>query len=295
MPQKEINPWKIGKERPGRNPILAERTPRRNFIGWEFAPPAAEPAPPRWQEPEQALSILDMLSSQQKKIQAERTWKQESEARIRKFEETVKTNQLIKAASSGSFSDTDKGGCPPESARTNSNDAYRSFGGGGMESGRSGYETSRDSDPGTRRIKKDLLDIPVSHIKSLQKTCPAVLSNYRAQRAQKYIQTVHDPDPRAPPKKAEEHRTSFRPAGMLTRKISHEDTAHFEGTKKNKTVASRRPQNQLTPIPRSEEDLLAELKKLTTALESTNEEIERQTLKIALSKKVKTYEKRNKT
>lgn len=291
MPQGETKTWKIGKERPGRNPILAERTPRRNFIGWEFRPPPAAEDPPRWHEPEQAMSILDMLSSQQKKINAERKWKQESDERIRLFEESVQKEKMLQLnMSPGSFGQ--------DSTLVKVSSADNAGQGSNMETGRTftsqNVETARSKKSTARYTRQELLDIPVSHMKSLQKTCPAVLSNYRAQRAQKFIQTVADPDPRAPRKKEEEYRISFRPPGKLTRYLTDEDREKLNNhTRKKNTNVRPKPPPILTPIPRSEADLLAELKKLTAALENTNEEIERQTLKIALAKKVKTFDKKS--
>lgn len=294
MPQKEVNPWKIGKERPSRNPITNERTPRRNFMGWEFAVPPAVKTTPRWVEPEQALSILDKLTSQQPKIEAERKWKQESDARIRAFEESVKREKMMQLKMSSSNIGNNSSNAAPSSSREADLGYTESYGDTGR-SGRSGYtETSRSDKASGRRQKQELTDIPVSHIRSLQKTCPAVLSNYRAQRAQQFIQTVSDPDPRAPRRKAPEERGSFRPPGRLTRHLTDEDKEKLNShTKKKIAKVRQKAPPLLAPIPRSEADLLAELKKLTSALEDTNEAIERQTLKIALSKKVKTYEKRS--
>lgn len=255
-------------------------------MGWEFAPPPAAPEAPRWKEPEQARSILDMLASQQKKIVAERTWKVESDERIRRFEESVRQEKLMQTQ----LASADVG--PKRDVSLSSMErTYLGYDDRGVLSltDRSHAPTARS----TRPTKQELLDIPVSHIRSLQKTCPAVLANYRAQRARQFITTVSDPDPRAPLPRPEEHRVSFRPAGMLTRHTPlDESDLQPSRARTKKAVAAKRPPT-LAPMPSSEQDLLAELKRLTAALESTNGEIERQSLRIALSKKVKTFEKRS--
>jgi hypothetical protein len=301
--------WIMGKERPPRNPITNDKTPRRNFIGWEFTPPAAPPVKSRWVEPEQQMSILDKLASQQSKINAEKQWQKESNARIAAYEESKRREQLLKLQESGRSLDGGGSGHADESNAQrggskwgNHNEEHQSSfsGGGGHGSAHAeaGQSQSRLQSSGAR-----LMDIPVSHIRSLQKTCPAVLERYRAQRAQEFIKHTPDPDPRAPRKKPEEHRSSFRPGGILQHTSPKKGEARdgyesmlspIRKPRRGVEIQARKPE-ALTPLPTSEAALLVELKLLASALENTNEEIERQTLRMALSKKMKTYEKKSST
>jgi hypothetical protein len=292
-------PWDMGKERPSRNVILAEKTPRRTFNGWDFCPPPAPVEKPRWVEPDQPKSIMYMLASQKAKIQKEEQWMRESQERIRQFEvmsqelEKRKQEELKRQAELKSLQSTVLStGRGDQSSRQQG--ISGSFQSDKQQSGRS-LEPDQSARSARERAKQStfsLEDIPASHLRGLQDTHPSVMNNYRALRAQAFLKN-HPEGPEAPPPVQQEKRISFRPGGILTRKSDNIDTLKMTGSKSLSQSKFPKSAVALQPIPRTEKELREELKTLVNALERTDEEIERQTLKIALAKKVKTYDKRS--
>lgn len=291
-------PWGMGKERPARNVILAEKTPRRTFNGWDFCPPPAPVEKPRWVEPDQPKSIMYMLASQKAKIYKEEQWMRESQERIRQFEimsqelekrkqEELKCQEELKA-SQKYLSDTNRG---DQSSRQldGSKNIIR---GDERPTGRSIEPDQSSARERAKQSKFSLEDIPASHLRGLQDTHPSVMNNYRALRAKTFLKS-HPEGPEAPPPVQQEKRISFRPGGILTRTTDKQDTLKLTASKSLSQSKFPKSVVALQAIPRTEKELQEELKTLVSALERTDEEIERQTLKIALKKKVKTYEKRS--
>ena len=295
----------VRKGRASRNAIIAEKTPRVDFNGWEYYPPPGVEKPVRWKEG----GGLFILSSQVEKFKKEEEWQKASQERIRAFEESLKRNEYIKNAEieeqerkknlNGQLKT--ESGFQGTTIRSDSESVLDHH---GLSLSLKNFANNGDPNAASNNIVNkcnsnnkprdvSLEQIPVSHIKSLQLTHPSVLHNYRSIRAANYLKTcpgVSDDPSRPTPKKMED-RGCFYPGGILSRHSKQENNAEG-GSKKMKksTHTVLAPVN--VPLPRNEEDLKEELRKLVDALEKTEEQIGRQSLKIALSKKVKTYEKR---
>lgn len=341
--------WDWKKGRPRRNVILAEKTPRQNFIGWEFSVPP--PIYPQYthkdveavvHDKSPDMSIVHMFRSQKAKIQEEEVRKKRSDERVREYEQEKarrKAEEAARAAEAARIAEAERRReaerIAREAMRTPEEDQFAALA-MALCNNREDEEPDLLDDGKARRGNKtktnnpfgansttsssktskfivhrpppsearSLNDLPASMIRSLEKSHPMVLSQYRANRAKAYLQTAPPPD--SPPATRDvEGRSSFRPAGSLTRSASSElYWAAKEAKSKDKMLATAGKSALGLSISgaggaatggdapsASEVELMNELRRVQKQLEDTEKDIERQKLKIALNKKTKNYEK----
>lgn len=333
--------WDWKKGRPRRNPVLAEKTPRPDFHGWDFtAPPAKYPQythkdleATRNDPPD--LSILHLFRSQQQKIREEEARKKSLEERVRQHEEE---RAQRKAAEAARAAEAEREAAEQrrleaeqiarEAMRTPEEDKFAALA-LVLCSNREDEHPRRLDTENARKPKlnslsgsrvssskyvvhrpppneaRSLNDLPASSIRSLEKSHPMVMSQYRLNRAKSYLQTAPAPDSPPAPRDVQ-GRSGFRPPGTLTRSASSELLwAAKKAKAKDKSLAaagrsslgmgslggSGAPSSD-DPSP-SDSDLMGELRRVQRQLEETEKDIERQRLRIALNKKTKTYEKKS--
>jgi hypothetical protein len=163
-----------------------------------------------------------------------------------------------------------------------------------------GRESSRYGDnPQLSERQKSLTDFNATAVKSLQTSHPEVLAKYRAERAMKFVESL--PNPLAPPEyNPVSTRGAFRPGGSikyLNTSIPEEEFGRSKAhSKKGTSTKSLQTSGGLVVTARDVDTarMKESLKSLVNALQDTDQQIAKQELKIALSKKVKTYEKRDK-
>lgn len=341
--QQKDSGWDWKKGRPRRNPVLAEKTPRHDFRGWDYsAPPAQYPqythkdlkearnGPP-------ALSILHMFRSQQQKIQEEEARKKLSDERVRQHEEERAQRRAAEAARAAEAERIaaeqrrlEAERVAREAMRTPEEDQFAALA-LALCSNRDEDEHPRLLDTkATKKAKshslngsssassnkylvhrpqpneaRNLNDLPASSIRSLEKSHPMVMSQYRLNRAKAYLQTAPSPESPPPPRDVQ-GRSGFRPAGNLTRSASselHWAAAAKKAKAKDQMLASAGRASLGISAPNAEDpssssgggesDLMGELRRVQKQLEDTEKDIERQRLRIALNKKTKTYEKKS--
>ena len=276
---------RIVKARNTRNPILAEKTPRTHYQTkkWKYDVPKGEEPKSRWKEPEKEDSIVASFGSVKHKVALEKEREEAYLERIRKFEESQKYAAM--ASSRGGESSRFIEG----TARTGTGRMDTSR----FETVRSGTTTSREETersarPATQR-EVPLSSIPLAAMRSLQTDHPEILRKMRAERAATYVNSLKNP--LQPPDKASmSSRGEFRPGGSL----KHSEAVLQRG--KHKTSSGDvRPSPTIVVTARDVDTarMKESLSSLVTALEDTNQEIARQNLKIALSKKVKTFDKKS--
>lgn len=146
---------------------------------------------------------------------------------------------------------------------------------------------------------KTLLDFPVTSLKNLQSTHPEILAKLRAERAAKYVESLNNP--LNPPEY--DHvsaRNAFRPGGGTLKYNNSGEFPELRVTQKKKSnnsnpsssAGTARGAAGTSTEPLTTERIKDNLKSLVKILEETDHEIARQDLKIALAKKVPTYEKK---
>mmetsp|Transcript_12267 Transcript_12267/g.18589 ORF Transcript_12267/g.18589 Transcript_12267/m.18589 type:complete len:293 (-) Transcript_12267:166-1044(-) len=276
---------RIIKARENRNPILAEKTPRTVYQSkkWNYDIPKGPEEKRRWVEPIKEDSIISMFDSVKDKVAAERLREEAYEARMKEFER----KQSLPQEPQVSTRSTSRSSHPCDSTRIGSGRTARTE---TNRTGREDYEQQSGRMPSVR--EKSLSDFPVGALMTMQKERPEVLAKRRAERAAKFVQSLKHPlDP--PDHQSMSSRVPFRPGGTSTLLPTSDTKPKGNGGGKYKTKTA----TTATGIAVSARDvdtarMKESLKSLVDALENTEQEIARQDLKIALSKKVKTYEKK---
>jgi hypothetical protein len=161
---------------------------------------------------------------------------------------------------------------------------------------------SIDETPRGAAPEKTLFEYPITSIKTLQSSHPEILSKVRAERAAKYVEQLSNP--LVPPDYSHvSSRTAFRPGGGS---VNHNHTRELPGKRGGGESGSKTLKGTGSAVVRSSgsgreptvseamntERMKESLKSLVKALEETDSELARQDLKIALAKKVNTFEKR---
>jgi hypothetical protein len=268
---------------------LAEKTPRTHFqkSKWTYDVPEGEKPKKRWNEPDNEESIVAMFGSVKAKVAKEKERERQYEERIRKFEETKKLEAAgVLPSSRTCRSVRESGRSAGETGRSESWETSRSAMPGiteGSETGR--YPTDR---PLTER-EMSLANIPVAAMMTMQLDHPEILAKMRAERAAKFVGTLKNP--LEPPDKASmSSRGNFRPGGSLKHNEAILNKTSTKGGKTKPPPATIVVSARDVDTARMKESL----GNLVAALEDTDQQIARQNLKIALAKKVKTFDKKGK-
>lgn len=296
----------LARGRAPRNPVLAEKTPRGvDYSKWDYSVPAGKPTEERWQDQPSTLQLLAKFSSQQERLKKEKEMMDAYYKRIKDFEDNERRLQILASNAPVAVSQQPSARAGENSSNNINNSS--SLGSArepewlttqrsaqSLLTGRSslaGGATGR-SDMSTSRL---LEHVPVKDLRTLQLQHPDILSRLRAKRASKYLGTLLLPggaqaDPLAPPPvRTTSDRDQFRPAGLLYRHPEHPTSTE----KKTRPPKDTKPLKSFEKEVRSMQpsELKASLNCVLSELDKTENEIARQTLKIALSKKVKTFEK----
>jgi hypothetical protein len=314
----------VMKERAARNPLLAEKTPRTMYqdMKWSYDPPKGQKAPDKWNYSSEEVGLVSQLGSMAEKVKKEKAREDQYQQRMKLFEEQQRTkdmggagNGTARGGSTGRLTGrlSGRGGAGDDSAGVLS--SVRSA---ATETGRSDVSSRLDypypSSSSSRSLLqpiqegsaalsssmkgKTLSDFPVSSTKTLQASHPEILSKLRAERAAKYVESLSHPlDP--PDYSHVSARVPFRPGGGSV-KLQQGVRELPGGVKRGPGAGGGKGEggrsdgrrSQRLEEPLSTERVAESLKSLVKALEETDSEIARQDLKIALAKKVKTFEKR---
>lgn len=262
---------------------MAEKTPRTHYqkTKWTYDVPEGEKPKKRWNEPDHEDSIVSMFGSVKDKVAKEKERERQYEERIRKFEESKKLEAegIVSSRAIRSARETGRSSRGVEGYDTNRSE---------MPSITERSETGRlPTDRPPTKQETSLLNIPVSAMMSMQVEHPEILAKMRAERAAKFVGSLKNP--LEPPDKASmSSRDCFRPGGSL----KHKDAILNKSASKGKVKPTATVVLSARDVDTSR--MKESLGHLVAALESTDQEIARQNLKIALSKKVKTFDKRSK-
>jgi len=301
----------LAKGRAPRNPVIAEKTPRGvDYSKWNYSVPAGKPVEERWKDQASSLQLLAKFSSQQERLKKEKDLMDAYYKRIQDFEDNEKKQQqqqqLVQTSNAASQQQP-----PPQSGR-----GANSLVGSAREPewlttqrSSSSQLTGRSSLTGTSTVRSDMSTsrlvehLPLKDLKSLQFEHPGILSRLRAKRASRYLHTLlleggggTDAALLPPPVRATLEREQFKPAGMLFRHPEHPTSADPKHGQNTRTRAAKEEKPLLSAFEKEvfcmkPSELKASLNCVLSELDKTENEIARQTLKIALSKKVKTFEK----
>lgn len=298
-----------------RNPLLAEKTPRHPVFGeWDYTPLSSRPEfenlnyqKPRWNHPDSDYGLLSKLNSQAHVYAREKQW---ADDMYRKIGEHKKAMTVKKAeeerrkaeekVESARLTNRDSDGYTITTVRSASTIGDQSDLNGPVPDGGSGLTTRRTEEseklPTTRSqmsTARRFYTQPISTFKSLNVEYPEVLAQWRANRAAEFITTLKDPlDAPSTTRialKNNPHK-GFKPASMKTYEL--QKPRHMNSTGKlPKSKVDRSLIQTLSPQQDSTARMKEELKSLQKALADTNEEIDRQQLKINLNTRTKNYER----
>jgi hypothetical protein len=300
------------KERPSRNPLLAEKTPRTVYQNtkWSYDPPQGQKAPDKWNYDSEEIGLVSQLGSMAERVKKEKAREDQYRQKIKQFEDQQQQLGVGNGTARGSSTGRLTGRQHQDSSRAGGD----GNGDGNLSTIRTATETARSNDPyahpsssrgllqpilegGAMSTRgKTLSDFPVTSTKTLQASHPEILSKLRAERAAKYVESLAHPlDP--PDYSHVSARVPFRPGGgsmrlQQARELPGGKRATGAGPGRGGGKGSSRSGGQREEPPLSTERMAESLKSLVRALEETDSEIARQDLKIALAKKVKTFEKK---
>lgn len=287
--------------RASRNPVLAEKTPRTIYQNkkWTYEPPKAEKIQDKWNYIEDEVGLVSMLGSMTDKVAKEKARIDLYNQKIKQFEDQQQKQQLTIRTGRSTLQDNNNQqqqqqlSSRIETGRSQS--TSRLLDSSRIETDRT-INSSRSLQPinQSARDKSSLIDFPVTSLKTLQSSHPEILAKLRAERAAKYVESLNNP--LYPPEY--DHvsaRGAFRPGGGTLKYSNTGEFPELRVTHKKKSNSNNINGNNRNTTP--EEPLTTDrikdnLKSLVKILEETDNEIAKQDLKIALSKKVKTYEKK---
>jgi hypothetical protein len=300
IPLSYLSFLRIIKARAPRNPLLAEKTPRTFYQNksWTYEPPQGQAAQDKWHYSEEEVGLVSQLGSMVEKVKKEKQRQAEHCQRIKQFQDQMLGATKASARTGRSIQEGELATARTETARSQS--TSRLLESARLNSSRPGLH-SIDETPRAAAPEKTLFEYPITSIKTLQSSHPEILSKVRAERAAKYVEELSNP--LLPPDYSHvSSRIAFRPGGgslnyNQTRELPGKrgggravegGNKTFKGTGSAVVRSSRGEGSEAMNTERMKESL----KSLVKALDETESELARQDLKIALAKKVKTFEKR---
>eukprot|EP01038_Epipyxis_sp_PR26KG_P007979 gene7979-10820_t len=277
--------------KPTRNPIRAEKTPRIDYTGFNFKPPTARPEPEKWNYPESDWGLMSKFNSQKhfyteierkekefadqailNKLKREENQKELEAATI---QQQIKLKQMNNNNNSEVLNETSR------STRTGE-DTSRSV----YSTQRSGFETNRSDH---KLYKTDFHDYKISSIKEVGETHPEIIAKWRAQRAADFIATLKDPV--APPSsKPFDSSQPFVVPLAKAKTVNNNTQKELKSSKnqsKSKKISTQNDEksHSINPI-----ESQMQLSVLMNELKKTEEDLERQKLKIKLHNRTKSYQ-----
>ena len=254
----------FAKSEVGRNPILAQKTPRKDGQ-FDNSVPEAPKQVDRWHYPETDWGLMAKFRSQKPIYDKILSMEQEYKEKVQEFNE----KNIDVEASSGTIASSRN-----VNTITTTRDSIDE-----LKSGRLTERTSRT----TTTSRKDsqlpyepnkLYDQNISTFKVVGRTNPEILAKWRAKRAADFVLT--QTHPLEPPTSRILSDKLFKPAGVAPDVIVNKE---FVKAKKR----SHKPSTAIEPVDTAR--LQEKLGSLMSALNQTQSEIERQELKIALNNK----------
>lgn len=303
-------------QRPSRNPIMAEKTPRINYRGFEFKPPEPKPEPERWHYPESDWGLMAKFSTQKpiydKIFQKERDHakmveefteirkkneqaiQEELQKQRQKFEEshleittsdrdldyhTGRTPKFQNSSFPNYDGDTYKDELHMDQEKKKSQEAkYKKQSNHFLATKGLDIDEKVDID----HLPKKLNALQISKIKTVGDAHPEILEKWRAERAAAFIATQKDPT--QPPQMRTIGERAFKPAGSINRSTKNSTT----GTQKRR-VSSRDETMNSSDVTGALSDV--NVAHLLQELEKTEDELARQQLKVALKSTSRKYGK----
>lgn len=301
-----------------RNPLLAEKTPRHPVFGnWDYTPLSSRPgfenpnySMPKWNHPNIDYGLLSKLNSQAPVYAKEKKW---ADDMYRKVEEHKKTMAIQKAederkkaeekVETGRITNRDSDGYTIPTVRSAStiNDHEELHGpdpevASTLTSSRSVQSERLPTTRSQMSTDRRFYTQPVSTFKSLIVKHPEILEQWRANRAAEYVTTLKDPlDAPSTTRialKNNPHR-GFKPASTTDLHKTMPTMSMKPKRKSSKSKVDRTLIQTISPQQEKKDTarMREELKSLQKALADTNEEIDRQQLKINLNTRTKNYER----
>ena len=305
-----------------RNPLLAEKTPRHPvFSDWNYKPLSARPEfenlnyqMPKWNHPPTDHGLLSKLNTQAPKYAQEKQWEDEM---YKKIEDHHKTMTIKKAeeerrkreekVETGRVTNRDSDGYTIPTVRSASTVGDHAELHGPSPEEATGLTTRRSMEserlPTTRSqmsTGRRFYTQPISTFKSLNIEHPEILNQWRANRAAEYITTLKEPlDAPSTTRIALKNNPhgGFKPSSTKSRDLEKASQKFIMKKSTGKLPTSKVDRAQIQTLssrketPVSTARMREEVKTLQKALQDTNEEIERQQLKINLNTKTKNYER----
>jgi len=257
----------LAKTEVGRNPILAQKTPRKDR-SFDNAVPEAPKQIEKWHYPENDWGLMAKFRSQKHIYDKIFSMEQEYKEKVQEFNDR---NVSADKANNETI---------PSSRSVSSITARDS-----IDDLKSGRTTERIIKATTSRKESQLpyepnqlYDHSISTFKVVGKTNPEILAKWRAKRAADFVLT--QTHPLEPPTSRMLSDKLFKPAGVAPEEFN---TKEFK--------AKRRSKSSTVVQPVDTARLQEKLGSLMSALDQTQGEIEKQELKIALNNKVKSYQR----
>ena len=303
-----------------RNPLLAEKTPRHPVFGnWDYTPLSARPEfenlnyqMPKWNHPDYDYGLLSKLNTQAPIYAKEKKWSDDMYDKIDKHKKTMaikreeqerqKREEKVEPVRV-TARDSDGYTIPTVRSASTVNDEDELLNKNKLEesTGLTTRRTIESEKPPTSRSQmstgRRFYTQPISTFKNLIVENPEVLAQWRANRAAEFITTLKDPlDAPSTTRialKNNPHK-GFKPSSTVAKDL------HKASGPVNKKSIRKLPKvdRSLIQSLSSRQDkevdtarMKEELTMLQKALRETNEEIERQELKVKLNTKTKHYER----
>ena len=254
------------KQEVGRNPILAQKTPRKDKT-FDNTVPEAPKLTERWHYPETDWGLMAKFRSQKHiydKLQSqENEYKEKLQESIENKINNMKMNN--------------------DTIRTSrSNITARDING----SDEITVENIINREPKLASIKDNIKYQPnqlyeqkISNFRVVGKNNPEILAKWRAKRAADFVLTQNHP--LEPPTSRKLGDKLFKPAGTAPDEFVNKEFKIIKKKSKSSTI--------MEPVDTSR--LQEKLGNLMSALDQTQSEIEKQELKIALNNKTKSYQR----
>lgn len=269
-------------------------------MGFDFSTPAAPPEKKRWDTPDVDWGLMAKFPSQKKTYEKIFAEQREYDECMKRFKETQQLKGSLGLHSNAT-------------ARLNSTRQLENQGeqclSQGFDSVTQSSSLSTLDFPSKQSSKKgsiqqkpvELVDHKVSKLQALAGTNPEVLAQWRAQRAAQFVSEQKDPF-NGPPSPEKTHSHVFRPSGAVTTG-AYENIVSIRGVKKNSGMvrggggvgggssaalaSSPSFSNDGNSLSASDaKQMKAQLLSLVSELNKTEDDLQRQQLKIGLQTKV---------
>lgn len=253
------------KQEVGRNPILAQKTPRKDKT-FDNSVPEAPKVPERWHYPDTDWGLMAKFKSQKHIYDKLQSQENEYREKLQEFQENKDTEMKINKDTIR----TSRSGNQITARDTNDDIIVENI------TNREPKLTSRKDD--VKYQPNQLYNKKISDFRIVGKNNPEILAKWRAKRAADFVLTQNHP--LEPPTSRKLADKLFKPAGTAPDEFVNKG---YKIKKKSKSATIMEPVDTAR--------LQEKLGNLMSALDQTQSEIEKQELKIALNNKTKSYQR----